>query len=134
MPPNILGEDPHLRISGRLPFPFLRTLGGKACRNSHESSSFHCKGISMEDKFMTNQFSQIRPRKSNDKNRDFGKFLMRFKMLPISIGTEQLHFETRIKVFLRFKTHPSGQHLHVAVHVHKEVTTAFITCLTLFYR
>ena len=54
---------------------------------SNNQAPFHVKGIVKEDKVTTNRFSQLRPRKSNDKNNSLEKFLLRLKKLSISGGT-----------------------------------------------
>ena len=66
-------------------FKVLR--GAKPVEIPRNQVSFHCKGILMKGKVTTNKFSQLRPRKSNDKNDYRETFLLPFKKLPISSGT-----------------------------------------------
>ena len=86
---NISGEDPYLTIFGRFSYSFLRILvrQAKPVEIPRKQVVFHCKGILIADSVTTNQFSQLKLRKSNDRNNYLEKFLLRFKELPISCGT-----------------------------------------------
>ena len=86
MPPSTVEEGPYFRIFDQ--FLYKKDFkGAKPVEIPRNQVSFHCKGISMEYKITTNHFSQLRPRKSNDKHNYIKMFLLQLKKLPISCGT-----------------------------------------------
>ena len=70
------------------------------------------KGILIEDKVTTIQFSQLRPRKSYYENEYLEKFLLQFRKLPVSSETV-----TFLDPYLGAFEVQYGWHVPIALHV-----------------